>query len=552
MRILAAAIGNCVHVAGVQAFLELARGQGYVTDFLGPAVPVRQLVVAIKERNPEIVALSYRLSPESAEAIFEELKAELHKDPTLGNRRFLFGGTPPVARMALDTGIFEAAFDGSEPKEVVMSALKGTAIHKSVRVPPSDLLMRIQASYPLPLVRHHFGLPDLKETIEGARLIAQSEVLDILSIAPDQNAQESFFRPSEMDPRLNGAGGAPLRRPEDLRSIFEATRTGNFPLVRCYSGTRDLTKWAEMLKDTINIAWGAVPITWYSQLDGRSKRPVVDAIMENQETIRWYADHGIPVEINESHQWALRGCGDTIELASAYIAAYNAKVLGVKTYVCQFMFDTPKGVSPSMDLAKMLAKLELVESLANGSFKVVRMVRPGLASLSPDPPTAKGQLAASVYSAMALRPHIVHVVGYSEANHAARPDEVIESCKIAKGAIDKALLGMPDPASDPAIAARKTYLLSEAKFLIDAIKRVGAPHPQDPLTSPQTLALAVKQGYLDAPDLRGNPAAAGRIATRIVDGACVAVDRSTGKPIPEKERVLELAASEEDLDLAEI
>lgn len=551
MRIVGAALGNCVHVAGVQSFLDTAKSYGHETSFLGPAVPVAILVQAIKERVPDIVAVSYRLSPENAEALLRELKSAIEESPELQKPRYFFGGTPPVAAVARRSGLFAEVFDGSEPPHAVTEAIQGSTGTGQADIPSSDLVERIAKSFPVPLIRHHFGLPTLKETMDGARRIAEAKVLDILSIAPDQNAQESFFRQSEIDPRLDGAGGVPLRSPDDLREIHAATRTGNQPLLRCYSGTRDLVKWGEMLEDTIDIAWGAVPLMWYSELDGRSKRPLRDAIAENQEAIRWYAQRGIPVEVNESHQWALRRCGDTIELATAYIAAHNAKALGVRHYVTQFMFDTPRGVSPSMDIAKMLAKLELVESLAGDSFSVIRMVRTGISSLSTSPGVAKGQLAASVYSAMAIKPHIVHVVGFSEADHAARPEEIIESCEIARGAIGKALAGVPRPENDPTVAARKAQLLSEAKFLVDTIKRSGQS-PDDPLTSPDIVYRAVKYGLLDAPELKGGAVARGRIVTRLVNGACVAVDPSTGEPVSEKTRLAVLAPSEEDLDLAEI
>jgi len=552
MRVLGAAIGNCVHVGGMNAFLELARGMGYEVESMGPAVPIRILVAAIKLRNPDVVALSYRLTPESAAALLEELKTELEKDSALRGRRYLFGGTAPVAMVARQSGLFEAAFDGSEPVETIKATLQNIPLPKVEKARSPDLVGRIRNSYPFPLLRHHFGLPRMKDTLEGARMIAEAEGLDILSLAPDQNAQESFFRPAEMNPSLDGAGGVPFRKPEDLRAVWEVTRRGNYPLLRCYSGTRDLIKWAEMLKSTIDIAWGAVPLTWYSELDGRSKRPLAEAIAENQEAVRWYAGKGIPVEINESHQWALRGSGDTIELATAYIAAYNARALGVSDYVCQFMFDTPRGISPSMDLAKMLAKLELVESLANGTFRVIRMVRSGLASLPPSRDEAKGLLAASIYSAMSLQPHIVHVVGFSEADHVATPPEIIESCKIARGAIAKALLGMPMPEVDPEIAARKAQLLDEARFLVDSVKRTESGNIKEPLTSPEVLSAAIRRGLLDASDLKGNSAARGVIATAVVNGACVAVDRASNMPVPERERVAGLAAGEEDLDLVEI
>lgn len=549
---LAASIGNCVHVAGVQAFLDVARSFGYETVFLGPALPVGKLTGAIKQHEPDIVALSYRLSSESAQAVFDDLKNMLTEDPELARRRFLFGGTPPVAKLARESGMFETAFDGSEPMEVTVAVLRGGSVAEEDRAIGTTLISRLESSHPFPLIRHHFGLPDMKETIEGVRKIAESRALDILSIAPDQNAQESFFRPDEMQQSLNGAGGVPVRSEDDLRAIHEAAQAGNRPLLRCYSGTRDLIDWGGMLKRTINIAWGAVPLTWYSELDGRSKRPLLEAVKENQKAIRWYAKNGIPVEVNESHQWALRRSGDTVELATAYLAAHNAKALGVRDYVCQFMFDTPRGISPAMDLAKMFAKLDLVESLSDVNFNVIRMVRSGLSSLSPKPNLAKGQLAASIYSAMALRPHIVHVVGFSEADHAATADEIIESCELAKGVVRKALLGLPTPESDRTVMERRQQLMDDARFLIDAIKRLEQVNTHDALIRPEVIATAVKEGLLDAADLRGSKVARGRITTAIVNGACVPVDGTTGRALSEKERMDEIAISERDLDLAEI
>jgi hypothetical protein len=146
-----------------------------------------------------------------------------------------------------------------------------------------------------------FWLPDIEDTVRGAREIAEARVLDVRSLAPDQNAQEFFFHPERMRPELDGAGGVGLRSPEDLRRIYEATRTGNYPLLRCYSGANDLVRWGSMLRETIRIAWGAVPLFWYSRLDGRSQRPLEASIAENCGAIGWYASQGIPVEVNDGH-----------------------------------------------------------------------------------------------------------------------------------------------------------------------------------------------------------------------------------------------------------
>ena len=551
MKVLAASIGNCVHVSGVQAFLDIARSLGHETVFLGPAVSIQSLIAAAKELKPDVVAVSYRLSAESARPLLDEFRSQVTGSPELSRLRYLFGGTPPVVELARATGIFGACFDGTESRSAVVDALTGKSPSSTPVRHAEDLVSRIAASS-FPLIRHHFGQPSLEKTIEGAAHIAESGLLDILSIAPDQNAQESFFRPDEMDRKLDGAGGVPVRGPEDLRALYAATRRGNHPLLRCYSGTRELIKWAEMLKDTIKVAWGAVPLTWYSELDGRSKRSLMEAITENQAAIRWYSENGVPVEVNESHQWALRRSGDVIEVATAYIAAYNAKALGVRDYVCQFMFDTPRGISPAMDLGKMLAKVDLIQPLASDKFRIIRMVRSGLSSFSPDPNIAKGQLASSVYSSMAIGPQIVHVVGFSEGDHAATADEVIESCAIARGAIMRAMLGKPEVSADPKIAARRTQLVEETRLLVESIRRLRNGGKGDSLTSPHVLAEAVQEGLLDAADLRGSKVARGRILTEIVEGACVALNPVTRLPLPEKDRIQALAVSDKDLDLSEM
>jgi hypothetical protein len=234
------------------------------------------------------------------------------------------------------------------------------------------------------------------------------------------------------------------------------------------------------------------------------------------------------------------------------LAAYNARACGVHDYIAQLMFNSPPGVSDAMDLAKMLAVLEMVEppamlfspvetrhSASPEGFRVWRQARTGLLSFPLDPDAARGHLAASVYLQMALRPHIVHVVGYTEAHHAASADEVIAACRIARRAIENALQGAPGMAADPRVQARKGELISEAQVTLEAIRSLAPQDVADPFTDPGTLARAVTVGILDAPHLRNNPYARGEILTRVVQGACVAVD-SAGRPLPERTRLARL------------
>jgi methylmalonyl-CoA mutase cobalamin-binding subunit len=535
-KIVGAAIGSCVHVGGLHHFLKLAEAEGYKTLSCGPAVPLKRLINTIKEENPTIAAISYRLTPEVAAELFRELREGL-KSSGLENIRLVFGGTPPVAAEAQKSGLFEKVFDGTETVESTKQYLRGSSGMDSEDTVASTLVDRINRKYPYPLIRHHFGRPSLQETLEGVVKISESEVLDVISIGPDQNAQEHFFHPEEMDHSQDGAGGVPLRRAEDLESIFEASRCGNYPLVRCYAGTRDLMKWAEMSVKTINNAWAAIPLCWYSVIDGRSGRSIKDAITENQSVMKWYADRKIPVEVNESHQWSLRDAHDSLAVAMAFLAAYNAKKLGVRHYVAQYMFNNPPGTSAEMDIAKMMAKNELIGDLSDDSFVVFREVRAGLAHFSPNPSFAMGQLAASAVISLSLKPHILHVVGFSEGDHAIYTDELIQSCNIVHGVLHDTLYGMPYLTTGEKVIERKNELKSEARVLLNELWRRGKNESEDPWTDPVVISDAVRSGLLDTPHFQGNPHLSGRVTTRLIDGGWYAIDRDTGDKIRESERI---------------
>ncbi|NCA77896.1 MAG: methionine synthase [Alphaproteobacteria bacterium] len=534
-KILGAAMGTCVHVGGLYHFLKIAETEGFYSILLGPAVPINRIVDAILREKPEITAISYRLTPEIASTLFEELAKAL-KANNLTKSRLIFGGTPPVAALARKCNLFERSFDGSESLSEIHSFLRGTSADSAKKKYASDLISRIRENYPYPILRHHFGRPTMEETLKGIKEIALSGVLDVISIGPDQNAQEHFFRPDEMHHNQTGAGGVPVRSSKDMAALYEASRCGNYPLMRCYAGTRDLLKWAEMSVKTIHNAWGAIPLCWYSRLDGRSNRSLEDAITENQRVMAWYSRHNIPVEVNESHQWSLRDAHDSLAVAMAYLAAYNAKKMGVRNYIAQFMFNTPPGTNPSMDLAKMAAKLELICELEDDSFTVFREVRAGIAHFSPMPFIAKGQLAASAMISLSMKPHILHVVGFSEGDHATFPGELIESCQIVHGVIRNSLNGLPDVWSDDNILSRKSELVYEAKVLIESLNYLGADC-DDPKAEPYIIAKAIKEGFLDTPHFKGVPHLCGDIITGLLNGAWYAINPSTGESIDEESRL---------------
>jgi methylmalonyl-CoA mutase cobalamin-binding subunit len=534
--VVAAALGECVHVAGVSNFLRLAEQAGWRTVFLGPATPPEAVLEAARREGADLVGVSYRLTPETGAHLLGRF-AEAADDLQRAGVRFAFAGTPPLAAAASALGFFEQVFDGAEPAEQVLAYLKGQPLDQLTEDDfPQSLTARIAWKAPFPLVRHHFGLPSMAATEAGIARIAEARALDVVSLGIDQDAQEHFFHPERQDPARTGAGGVPVRSAEDYRRLYAASRRGNFPLMRTYSGTDDFVRLAELYVETINIAWCAIPLFWFNAMDGRGPWDLEGSIREHQTVMRWYGERGIPVELNEPHHWGMRDAPDTVFVASAFLAAYNARAFGVQDYIAQLMFNSPPGHSDAMDVAKMLAVLALVQPLEGPDFRVWRQTRTGLLSYPVDPTAARAHLAASVYLQMALRPHILHVVGHTEAHHAATADDVIEACALARRAVENALRGQPDMTADPRVQARAAQLAEETRALLDAVASLAGPGVADPLADPATLARAVAVGLLDAPQLRGSRFARGAIETRIVDGACVAVDAG-GRPIEERERI---------------
>jgi len=330
----------------------------------------------------------------------------------------------------------------------------------------------------------------------------------------------------------------PVRSADDYRALYQASRRGNYPMLRTYSGTDDFIKLAELYVDTINIAWCAIPLFWFNQMDGRGPWDLEGSIREHQGVMKWYGEHNIPVELNEPHHWGMRDSSDVTFVVSAYLAAYNARAFGVNDYIAQLMFNSPPGLSDAMDLAKMLAVMDMIEPLQHKNFKVWKQSRIGLLSHPLDPDAARGHLAAATYLQMSLKPHIYHIVGHTEAHHAATADDVIEASKIVRRSIENAM-GAPDMTMDKTISKRRKELVKEANILLEAISALSGPEAGDPFTDAATLTRAVISGLMDAPQLRNNKFGRGEARTSIIHGASVAVNRK-GKPIREGQRISEL------------
>ncbi len=200
-----------------------------------------------------------------------------------------------------------------------------------------------------------------------------------------------------------------------------------------------------------------------------------------------------------------------------------------------------------MDLAKILAKNELLETLRDENFSIIKQVRTGLASLPLNLQKAKGHLATATMIQLAIKPDIIHVVTHSEASHAAFPKDIIESCNIVNQVIDNVYSSKIN-FIDEKIEKRKEELIQQAEWIINLIPRLAknSDEQENPWINYKVLNRLVKYGIFDAPHLKNNKFALGKIRTKIIDGACYSWDESRQKRIDEIERIIDLITEHPD------
>ncbi len=541
--IIGSCLGNCVHVEGISNFLKVAEETGYETIFLGPAVPIKSIIQEIITNNPDIVAISFRLTPSVGLKLIKDFIQKI-KENNLDNKTFFLGCLPKLKIIVSSLNFFHHIFVGGESTSESVQILENFKKDSPKNIKfPTDLSSLIKYKSPKPIYRTHFGLNSLEKSISEIRKIAKSHLIDVISIAPDQPAQEFFHRPKILKNCNKGAGGIPIRTIDDLKKIYNASQTGNFPLMRIYSGTQDLILNSKLHIKFLNNAWTATPIFWYSDLDGRSKRPLREAIQENLDNIAWHVFNKLPVEINDPHQWGLRAAPDHLVVADAYLCARVAKELGVRTFIQQLMFNTPSGNSLKMDLARVLAMIEIVEPLKSLNFEILKETRAGLSYFSNDLSEAKAQLALSTLYQMVVNPDIIHIVNYCEAVHAAEADHIVESAQIVNKIVEES---MGNPISfelNIDIQKYKKHLLKEAKETIIEIENTAKlQNIEKPYISADFLFQLVERGIFDAPHLKKKSGSYGKIETRIIDGKCVLIN-PLGQPQSEKERLYILKLS---------
>jgi hypothetical protein len=339
-----------------------------------------------------------------------------------------------------------------------------------------------------PLMRAHVG-PYQSNRRDAVALmeswcgeLSRAGMLDVLSIGTSQLTQERFGE--DWGSRPNG-GGVPINAPDEYERIWQAARP---MLVRTYAGTRAVPALAVMHEKTINIAWHALSLWWFSQIDGRGPHSLLENLQEHFSAIRLIASGATPYEPNVPHQFAFRGADDITYIVSAVLAARAAKGLGIRNLILQIMLNDPKYTWGVNDLAKARATLWMVRALEDADFHVYLQTRAGLDYLSHRESKAKAQLAAvtalmdDIEPDNPRSPDIIHVVSYSEGSALATPEIINDSIRITRCALDRYRLlrqqgHVEDMTSHPDVQERMSFLIKGAREVLATIEEcVEAPH----------------------------------------------------------------------------
>lgn len=364
-----------------------------------------------------------------------------------------------------------------------------------------------RSKHALPIIRTHSGpynpnrLEALKEYNSWCRDLAQSRLLDVLSIGSSQLTQAHF---GEKWDGLPNGGGVPVNSEAEYRVIRE---NANPMLVRTYSGTKDVPGLARIHERALNISWHALSFWWFDELDGRGHNTLLENLKEHFDTVKYIVTTGKPVEPNVPHHFAFRGADDITYIISGFLAAKACKKLGVRHLILQNMLNTPKYTWGIQDLAKGRTMLKLVRELEDENFKVSLQSRAGLDYFAPDLEYAKVQLAAVTCLMDDIdpenndSPEIVHVVNYCEAVRLATPPVIKESIQITLNALHeyrlaRALGKVPNMKYDRETQERADALYAEAKDAIEILEK-NIPN----LYTPEGFYKVFIEGFLPVPYL---------------------------------------------------
>jgi hypothetical protein len=552
----------------------------------------RLLRAWIRNKGISLIGLSYRLDPQDALRTYAALRDFLTREKLMAKdggtlRGIFFAGLPEACAAVLerfpDT---DEVFVGDEtphetmrklgiPEELMPVSMSEGLKYDSARMAfgeslirsgsylnlkPADrsgyknfglrgdrLTDRVAHSTALgqpPLTRVHAGpyLSDRREAVklflDWTKRLASGGYLDVLSIGSSQLTQSNFGESWE---GMSNGGGVPIATAEEFAAVWEAARP---MLVRTYAGTKDVPALARINENSLDIAWHALSLWWFCQLDGRGPNTVLKNLEEHFSTLRYIASTGKPFEPNVPHHFAFRGTDDLGYVVSGFAAAKAAKLQGIGNLVLQIMLNTPKYIWGIQDLAKARVLARLVRELEDPGFKVYLQPRGGLDYFSPDAEKAKAQLAAvtammdDIEPRDRSSPQIIHIVSYSEAFRLADPDIMEESIKITLSALKeyrrlRAEGAVEDMGRNEELAVREEELYRQAKAMIGAVETLIP----DTYSAPGLYKM-LKFGVFPLPWLTNlkEEFSNANIPTGLVQGGVRALDEK-GKPLPVERRI---------------
>ncbi|MDE6339068.1 MAG: hypothetical protein K2K97_04690, partial [Muribaculaceae bacterium] len=519
---------NDPHTEGIHNAARIANMAGIDTILISPSESLDEFCETIKLVQPKNIGLSYRLTPEIAVEEFEKALNYFVSSGLLKGTddvRISIAGLPETITMmkarlrslplpvilcepypdVMDRAIETLNFFEVKDSEVLISRLqdelrpKGITIldeladevvahdqyvnEAPLSIPSTNAINnyteRIKESS-IPLLRSHFGIPSdsIQPTVEGIKLLAEARVLDEISLGSSDLSQRYFGYPEMFVNRKND-GGVPYKTIDDLGKLYQASRRGNYPGVKPYCHVNDIVNFVDQCLSIglLKGAHQAVPLFWFNELDGRGDKTVRESIKEHFAAVSRLSKFGIPVEMNDPNQWSSRQAHDTLIVTSYALIAAVMTMCGVKDMVFQMQFNKPKETGDYADLAKMSAGMEIAQTIASYSklpFNIIRETRAGIEHFSSDMNLSKWQLARTTMLQMLLKPQVIHIVSYCEANYAARPEDIIDSSKLIRHAVrifNENKTDIIKSIDQDIVMNRQHFLLSESKFLLNEISK---------------------------------------------------------------------------------
>lgn len=603
---VATSLANDPHTEGMHNASKIAALDDIGSYILPPSLDYTAFYEAIDKYQPRYIGLSYRQNENVAvEELFKVINY-FHSSGLIKSTddvKIIFAGLPKtikiledkVSELPLKVILCQASsrvlervtetvdfFEITNDRERIIKQVYDELVPKGIKIfdqladeavrnddyknePPlavpspaacNDYITRIRESE-FPVLRSHFGIPapDIMPTVEGIRELAEARVLDELSLGSSDLSQRYFGHPEKFA-ELKNDGGVPYKDYDDLVTLYQASRCGNFPGVKPYCHVTDLVEFVNQCLDAgmLRGVHQAVPLYWFNELDGRGPAIVRDSIREHFACVRELARHGIPVEMNDPNQWSSRWAHDTIIVSSYALVSAVMTMCGVQNMVLQMQFNKPKETGDYADLAKMSAGMEMARRISmyrRSPAPIFRETRTGIESLSADMELAKWQLARSTFLQMCMDPHIIHIVSYCEANYAARPADIIDSSRLIRRAVRIFRENKEDIMKEvnvPIVRERKDYLIKETTYLLNEIAKLHPRYEPCPLEhmaqflgNEDVIASSIEKKLMSAPGII-NPKYKGEFLTKPLKYGMIDLidDYSNPRLVTEEERLYNL------------